>query len=304
MSNAVGIDIDTWEEGASQATDLIWEQYLHRPTSFIEGLVLTRIRDGIDAMVDRGQDDDIGDLAWVGSWALLAILDHEHYSSSSISVLGRIAAMAADKHHDYGQGNIERFGLQGVLIRMSDKVERLKNLSARANGPVDPGPAVHESVADSWDDLVGYAIVGIMLLQGTFGLPLERDVVADNSCGDPCCCPEPEEHDVNCEQCYGIEPEEDVVTDGFSEWVGVPYVWASNDASDSVFYEVLGQDQAREFLADIDALHPAEPQCHPIYIKDDGSVWVHNASGYWSEVQWVEGIYSSDSTLGEVLFGE
>ena len=32
------------------------------------------------------------------------------------------------KQHDYGPGNIAGFGEQGVLVRVSDKIARVKNL--------------------------------------------------------------------------------------------------------------------------------------------------------------------------------
>lgn len=76
------------------------------------------------------------------------------------------------KQYDYGHQNIlwgERPPVSGLLIRAHDKVARLKNLQARGTAPK------HEAVIDSWKDLVGYALIGIMVAEGTFTLPLAAD---------------------------------------------------------------------------------------------------------------------------------
>jgi hypothetical protein len=58
------------------------------------------------------------------------------------------------KQRDYGSGNIADFGEMGVLIRLNDKINRLKNLlksQASAN---------FESVSDTWDDISNYGLIG------------------------------------------------------------------------------------------------------------------------------------------------
>ena len=58
------------------------------------------------------------------------------------------------KQKDYGSGNISDFGEIGVLIRLNDKINRLKNL-LNSQGPVNC-----ESVADTWDDIANYGLIG------------------------------------------------------------------------------------------------------------------------------------------------
>ena len=58
------------------------------------------------------------------------------------------------KQRDYGSGNISDFGELGVLIRLNDKINRLKNL-LQSNGEVNC-----ESVADTWDDIANYGLIG------------------------------------------------------------------------------------------------------------------------------------------------
>ena len=70
-----------------------------------------------------------------------------------------IAELLDQKRQDYGTENIKKFGSHGVLVRVSDKVERLINLSKRNNKPN------FESVEDTWRDIAGYAILALIELR-------------------------------------------------------------------------------------------------------------------------------------------
>ena len=70
--------------------------------------------------------------------------------------------LVISKQKDYGHGNILKFGLLGIVVRLSDKIERLKNLMASATRPSN------ESLDDTKMDIVGYCILALMLLDGTF----------------------------------------------------------------------------------------------------------------------------------------
>lgn len=66
------------------------------------------------------------------------------------------------KQQDYGPRNISDFGVTGVLIRINDKVSRLKNLHGKGRRR----KAQNESVRDSYQDLTNYGIIARMLLDG------------------------------------------------------------------------------------------------------------------------------------------
>ena len=68
-----------------------------------------------------------------------------------------ILEMMVGRHEKYGPGNIAEFGTVGILVRMSDKFARLKN-----------GTADHsdETVADTLDDIIGYALIWKMWMKG------------------------------------------------------------------------------------------------------------------------------------------
>lgn len=58
------------------------------------------------------------------------------------------------KQRDYGSGNISDFGEMGVLIRLNDKINRLKNL-------LNTQTSINfESLSDTWDDIANYGLIG------------------------------------------------------------------------------------------------------------------------------------------------
>jgi len=74
-----------------------------------------------------------------------------------------------DKQNDYGRKNITKFGQYGVLVRASDKLERLINLIESGKEPNN------EKIRDSWVDLRNYAQIGVMLEDNQFDLPLKGE---------------------------------------------------------------------------------------------------------------------------------
>jgi len=76
--------------------------------------------------------------------------------------------MLCRKQHDYGHQNISNFGLVGVAVRVCDKIARAENLRTR-----DTNAVKNETVIDTYEDIVGYAVIALMLDSDTFMLPLE-----------------------------------------------------------------------------------------------------------------------------------
>lgn len=81
----------------------------------------------------------------------------------------RVVDTLVSKQHDYGHSNITAFGLEGIVVRLSDKIARLGNLVKRSTEPLN------ESAADTVMDIIGYCVIGIMLREGTFMLELKAD---------------------------------------------------------------------------------------------------------------------------------
>jgi hypothetical protein len=73
------------------------------------------------------------------------------------------------KQKDYGPENIMKFGVTGIIVRLYDKVARLKNLLSKVDG--DISKAIHansvngESVLDTLIDIIGYSTIALMIME-------------------------------------------------------------------------------------------------------------------------------------------
>lgn len=74
-------------------------------------------------------------------------------------LIGELAALRAAKGHDYSSDeedtfeNLRLFGWQGILVRIGDKVMRLKSFSKKGLLKVKD-----EKVEDTMQDLINYAL--------------------------------------------------------------------------------------------------------------------------------------------------
>ena len=82
------------------------------------------------------------------------------------------------KHHDYGPTNIANApggALNGLRVRIHDKTARINNL-------IDSGKsAQHESLRDSFLDLMNYAAIALLVIDGNWPGVEPDDTEAD--CG-------------------------------------------------------------------------------------------------------------------------
>ena len=72
------------------------------------------------------------------------------------------------KQIDYGPDNINNApggAANGILVRMSDKMERLKNLTYHTDADSIPN---HESIEDSLLDIANYAVIMMMVRNGVW----------------------------------------------------------------------------------------------------------------------------------------
>lgn len=80
------------------------------------------------------------------------------------------------KHMDYGPTNILKFGHDGLVVRTWDKVARIQNLMDHWAQLTTPA---NEPLVDSFNDLAGYCMIGVMLDRGWFELPLKKVPLAN-----------------------------------------------------------------------------------------------------------------------------
>ena len=80
-------------------------------------------------------------------------------------ILAELKIIMVQKNQDYGPYNIANApggAMNGLLVRMHDKMERLQNLYQNRKGNTPN----YESVEDTLKDLANYAIIGLMVQRG------------------------------------------------------------------------------------------------------------------------------------------
>ncbi len=71
-------------------------------------------------------------------------------------ITDEIKGLLIYKNKMYGDKNIDKIGKLGVLTRIEEKIERLKNM-------IENNLEDAESKEDSWKDIAGFGIIGVML---------------------------------------------------------------------------------------------------------------------------------------------
>lgn len=71
------------------------------------------------------------------------------------------------KQASYGPGNIAKGGERGVVLRMSDKLERLWNLVWEGNA----NPLQDETIEDTFLDIADYGLIALLVKRGMWPKP-------------------------------------------------------------------------------------------------------------------------------------
>jgi len=86
----------------------------------------------------------------------------EKFVKNSTHINKQLMTVLTEKFRMYGHENILGYGKRGVHMRMQDKFSRLGNMLDGAK------PKTSESEFDTWLDIAGYAIIGMMLHDGVW----------------------------------------------------------------------------------------------------------------------------------------
>ena len=70
------------------------------------------------------------------------------------------------KQRDYGTNNINKFGVFGILVRVSDKVERLINLNKKSERSKIEKIEANEPMTDNWADITVYGAIARIVNEG------------------------------------------------------------------------------------------------------------------------------------------
>lgn len=146
-----------WEAAASHLSGIA-------PTEELaDKEILSAIQQHADVMrtlADSGDEERynefVASVIGIGRSAAQWLNNHGEWSVTDM------ADLLESKQSDYGHGNIAAFGMFGVVVRLSDKIERMLNLDKKQ------GKARNESYLDTMRDMVGYSIIALMLDDGTF----------------------------------------------------------------------------------------------------------------------------------------
>lgn len=137
------------------------------------------IRNHLNGMIDSHWTSAAGDRDRVRQkWQLLGSMARHLGKMNGFSIFecstGPVHDIVCRKQRDYGHKNISRFGRQGLMVRVHDKVARLENLLSSGRRPNN------ESIEDNIVDVVGYSCIAMMWEEGTFLLACYTPTVAES----------------------------------------------------------------------------------------------------------------------------
>jgi hypothetical protein len=88
--------------------------------------------------------------------------DLELFRDRLDDVAEEMVNLLISKRKSYGLHNLVRFGAIGIVIRASDKVDRLATMLKAG----ETASADGDSIEDAFKDLVGYGILGLLYHRG------------------------------------------------------------------------------------------------------------------------------------------
>lgn len=151
--------VSTWSAAAEMHTKTVWSvaPVLKVGTDYTQA-----IRNHVDYLIEQfflGDEELTAASLWL-KLATLALNAHPSLDREFVS------ETLCKKQRDYGPDNIARFSHKGLILRLHDKVARLENLL------MSGADAQNESLEDTYMDIIGYSVIGMMLLDGSFFYPM------------------------------------------------------------------------------------------------------------------------------------
>ena len=176
----------TWDDAAALAAHKIdkkKEDGITHPYADDGEELLNDMRCGFDEFLfyaygrEIVEEDTVVISDFFTAFAILVLDLIPHYDNAEyhmyIKKAEEVLPLLLKKQMDYGYENISRFGLDGIYVRMHDKIARIENLTDQETVEV-----YNEPLIDSFLDLIGYCIIGIMLVLGMWKLPLKAHLQA------------------------------------------------------------------------------------------------------------------------------
>jgi len=79
-----------------------------------------------------------------------------------MDIVFEIVDLLVRKNHDYGDDNLVKHGLLGIIVRLDDKLARLNNLYKKEN---KNGMVTDEKIEDTIKDIIGYGLNSLRLMR-------------------------------------------------------------------------------------------------------------------------------------------
>ena len=132
---------------------------------WIESLLDWCAEERAAALADTQKEEDMSEIK-IGD-SIMDALDRVNRGAFSDSdgwdkAAAELVVLLRSKQADYGPENIMSTGHVGLAVRLTDKVARLRNLTLNSKEPKN------ESLRDTYMDVAGYGIIGMMLMDGRF----------------------------------------------------------------------------------------------------------------------------------------
>lgn len=160
---------NTWNDACRQALAEIslTHKYLNVvPRNKSTSELLANISEMLGEFVRSGDRDSM--LA-LGNMVMASHIAIKELAGHGITVdWDDMHQLLCKKQHDYGHQNIDNFGLVGVAVRLCDKIARAENLKTKEANAVS-----NETILDTYEDIIGYTVIAMMLDADTFRLQLE-----------------------------------------------------------------------------------------------------------------------------------
>ena len=93
-------------------------------------------------------------------------LDFEEYQK----ILTECYELSKIKNADYGCDSLKKYGNKGMLIRVSDKIDRLDNLIWKEHSQ----KVVNEKLEDTLKDVINYSTYMLMQLRGKLEKKIDK----------------------------------------------------------------------------------------------------------------------------------
>jgi hypothetical protein len=161
---------DNWNDAATSSLKTIWEFRTNCEEEGLTNIWVEMLRGHLDLFIESNFEENDNPAAMpVSTWWTIVATDAIFIARDRgiEFTVDSVQETLVRKQRDYGHENIRRFGLQGLLVRIHDKVARLENLVANGGTPNN------ESIEDTLLDIVGYSAIGIMWEKGEFMLDLK-----------------------------------------------------------------------------------------------------------------------------------